>query len=210
MALADIVPDWGITHKCADTLMSKDAFWRLVPGTRMSLDVHKVMNLANALLRNGCDREILDELIANEQAKAARQGGLLPPMFREMIEALGINADVCLALSMISNTGLSVLKDSKSGSAEQALNINLSTQDMTWVTLGEERSSWRDDCILIADIPESYKATLIGKPLRHLLSHPILDDKDIMINTINDCWDDPDMVEIETNLHAQWKARRSA
>lgn len=210
MVLADGVAEWGITHKCADSLMNKDAFWLLALRNRTSLGVHDAITLANALLRNGCDHEKLGELIASEQARAADQVDLLPPMFREMIESLGINPDACIALSLISDTGLSILKDIKGGSAEQILNINLRSQDMTWVTLGDERSSWRDDCILINDIPESYKTTLIGKPLRHLLSHPILDDKDITISAINDCWEDSDMVEVKTNLHAQWSARQSA
>ena len=134
----------------------------------------------------------------------------LPPMFNELLACHGIDGDMAFALSCLGGGGLSLLGSDSDDPYAQMANINLGQQDYTWITLGSGDLSWRDDCVLMPQIPHSMKASLIGKPLKTLLSHSVLDKFNITIVEINDVWSDDTMIEVVTNLHAQYLGNSSS
>lgn len=204
--VASASPVWGVTQACGITLMSRTVIRHLVPEIGKAGDSHIARSAIDDILRSGYDRAVLDELVRLNPVWRGSEMTILPPMFGEMLKCLGVDPHVALALSLASGCGLSVLEDVRSGSAQQILNINLATRDVTWVALGLERSSWREDCILMPRIPDSVRTALVGKPLRRLLSHPALDAHAITMTAFRDCWGDDDMMEVETDLHAAWSS----
>lgn len=197
---------WGITPKCANRLKGSKDFWKMVSHGNVSSDLDVVTSYANDILRYGSDESIVRQIIEDHKFTAKNNRPELPPLFRELLEFKGFNSASALALSLIDSSGLAVLKNATNASPEQIFNINLAANDLTWITLDYYESSWREDCILLENIPESYKQNYIDKPLKDLLSHPVLDKHNIIITDFHESWGDSEKMEVETNLHTDWKA----
>ena len=165
---------------------------------------------ANAMLRRGLPADdMLEEYVASRvDAPANHRPLALPPGMAPLLQHEGIDPEAALALSLLNmGKGIGILRDTASGSAMQVANVRLGFRDMTWVALGDGRRSarwsWREAEMLVDAVPHAARTALEGRPLRALLSHPVLDRMDIGIVAILDSLNDPAMMEVVTTLHPE-------
>ena len=205
---------WSVTEDCLQDFLESPRLSEIID---LSVDYDLSRQVTSILEGRSKRKLVLQEFeklcaqwkygseIAPYYAKDGRIVDIaMPPMFNELLACHGIDGDVAFALSCLSKSGLSLLGNASDDFYAQMANIDLGRQDHTWITLGSRDLSWRDDCLLMPQIPHSMKTSLIGKPLKALFSHTVLDKYEIAIVEINDVWSDDTMIEVVTDLHAQY------
>lgn len=154
------------------------------------------IRLAAAVLRGEADEATRDR--AARVATPFDKG--LPPVFDTLLTHLGIDPAGALALSLAATDGSIGIYRTFDDGIRRVCNIGLAMHDHTWVRLGEG-ITWRETEILMPRLPETIVATLPGRRLREVLSHPVLDTLDAQIVAVMPSWSDKGEIEIVTSLH---------
>ncbi len=201
---------WGLSPAAVENL--KNDFWvKNMLSPRTIKDFESPADAMNFILEGKASKLAVKQTYERRYLEGDARS-ILPPLFTELLADYGVDADAALALSTRCNEGIGILREKNNTSLQQITHINLRQKDTTWVGLGLQGQSsqnmctisWRDTCLLMPAVPQTYQSHMIGKPLRDLISHPTLDKFDILITNIMPQWEDENMIEVETDLHRNW------
>lgn len=177
--------------------------------------ISSVGRIGAHMLRGHWDRtddETWDKCtMAFDRATALIQekGAALPFGFAETLAHHGIDGVALLALTLVSKTRRISVIDADAGDDRHLAHMALMRTDVATVRLGDH-VTWRETDLLMPAIPETMRATLVGRPLSTLVSHPALDGLDLTIARIDDCPEDRELMEVVTDAHVEQSARLAA
>lgn len=189
---------YGISARSAADLAVNPQFLAMI-GHDADGDVRRARQAAGAMLRGEGDAQRdLSRHVSERQYP-------LPPGFEPLLRGLGIDPTAATALmDMVAAPGLSILADVTNETGYRLCGLSSTGQDTMWVTLDGSSggpSSWRRTEMIVPVVPEAVRTRLVGRPLRELLSHPVLDRMDIGIVDFFECVESPSTIEVVTTLH---------
>jgi len=162
---------------------------------------HDAAMRAAATIMHGLDDDATRARVAQVVLEAYADGCHgLPPLFDELLTSMGLDPDGVLALSLSTVDHTFAIESSHA----RMINIGMHMADATWIVIGPGMT-WREDKILLSGVPDTLTTAAVGRPLRDLLTHPVLDRFDLQIRATWPLWEDATMTEIVTCRHEAYR-----